>query len=151
MMNLLPSWISQWPSMLDFGWVRLTNICINQLRMLRILSSGGLLTIIFTWTFITWLWTILASLLSKIPIRICICLTIPQIAISTAVECVFSQGHQLSSFTFNCLSASSICAFLCLSSWHHHDLISFEDILVAVKEKSKRMWEESDSDVEVIE
>ena len=69
-MILLPSRISRWPSMSDFGWVRLMNICTNQSRTLRILSSGGLLTVIFTRAFITWLWTILASLVSKILIRI---------------------------------------------------------------------------------
>jgi hypothetical protein len=38
-------------------------------------------------------------------------------------------------------------------SWFlgHHDLIFFEDVLAVVKGNSKRKWEESDSDVEVIE
>jgi hypothetical protein len=66
------------------------------------------------------------------------------IATSTAVERVFSQGRQLLSFTRNRLSASSICAFLCLGSWGRNDLILLEDVLVAVKGSSKRRRESSD-------
>ena len=75
----------------------------------------------------------------------------PPIATSTAVERVFSQGRQLLSFTHNCLSASSICAYLCLGSWGRNDLIYFEDVLAAVKGNAKRKWEKYDSEVEVVE
>ena len=151
MMNLLPSWISQWPSMLDFGWTRLTNIYTNQSRMLRILSSGGLLTIIFTQTFIAWLWTILASPVSKILIGFCICLTIPpnshfnccQTCIFTGLSTLIFHLQLPWCFIYSCIPLSW---FLGLP-WSHF----FEDVLVAVKGNSKRKWEESDSDVEVIE
>jgi hypothetical protein len=129
----------------------LKSICTNQSRMLKILSSGGLLTVMSIWTFIAWLWIISASLASNIFIVIRSHLTLPPKATSTAVERVFSQGCQLLSFTRNHLSASSIHAFLCLSSWGCHDLIFFEHVLAAVKGNSKRKQEESDSDVEVIE
>ena len=72
-------------------------------------------------------------------------------ATSTAVEHVFSQGHQLLSFTHNHLSASSIYIHLCLGSWGHHDLITFEDVLASVKGRSKRKQEDVDTDVEVLE
>ena len=71
MMISLPSQISRWPRMSDFGQVRLMNICANQSKTWRILWSGGLLTVIFTWTFIAWLWTISASLVNKIFIGSC--------------------------------------------------------------------------------
>ena len=70
---------------------------------------------------------------------------------STAVERVFSQGCQLLSFTHNCLSTSAIHAFLCLGSWGRYDMIFFEDVIAAVKANSKRKWEESDLDIEVVE
>jgi hypothetical protein len=76
---------------------------------------------------------------------------LPRIATLTAVKRVFSRGCQLLSFTRNRLSASSIRAYLCLGSWGSHDLILFEDIMSAVRGNSKRKWEDSDSDVEVIE
>jgi hypothetical protein len=66
------------------------------------------------------------------------------IATSMVVEWVFLQGHQLLSFTCNWLSASSICAFLCLGSWGQNDLILFEDVLAAVKRNSKGKRESSD-------
>ena len=69
------------------------------------------------------------------------------VATSTAVECVFSQGRQLLSFTRNRLSPSSVRAFLCLGSWGHHDLIFYEDVLAAVKVNSKRKRDDS---VEII-
>ena len=73
------------------------------------------------------------------------------VATSTAVECVFSQGRQLLSFTRNRLRPSAIRAFLCLGSWGCNDLICFEDVLAAVKGNSKRKHEVSDLDVEVVE
>ena len=73
------------------------------------------------------------------------------VATSTAVECIFSQGRQLLSFTCICLCPPAICAFLCLGSWGHNDLIFFEDVLAAVEGNSQRKHEASDSDVEVVE
>ena len=78
-------------------------------------------------------------------------LTFLLIATPTAVKYVFSQGHQLLSFTHNCLSASSICTHLCLGSWGCHNLISFEDVLAAVKGGFKGKQEDVDMDVEVVE
>jgi hypothetical protein len=66
-----------------------------------------------------------------------------------AVECVFSQGRQLLSFTRNQLHASSVCAFLCMGSWGRNDLIFFEDVLASMKSSSKRKRELSD--IEVVE
>ena len=66
-----------------------------------------------------------------------------------AVEHVFSQGRQLLSFTHNQLHASSVCAFLCMGSWGHNDLIPFEDILAGMHSSSKRKRELSD--VEIVE
>jgi hypothetical protein len=152
MMISLLSQISPWPIILDFGQARLKSICANQSRMLRILLSGGLLTVMSIRTFIAWLWTISASpvnyLFIIIPSHVANFLPT---ATSTAVERVFSQGRQLLSFTRNRLSASSIRAYLCLGSWGRNDLIFFEDVLAAVRRNSKRKREESDSDVEVIE
>ena len=74
-------------------------------------------------------------------------LSIP--AMSIAVECVFSQGCQLLSFTHNRLHVSSIRAFLCLGSWGHNDLVFMEDILAAVQSNLKRKRESDE--VEVVE
>ena len=151
-MILLPSRISRWPSMSDFGRVRLMNICANQSRTLRILSSGGLLTVIFTRTFIAWLWTILASLVSKILIGICSHLTnfTPNSHINCCWTRIFTGPPTL---VFH-LQPPQCFIYLHLPlsrflrpSWSHF----FWDVLVAVKGNSKRKWEESDSDVEVIE
>jgi hypothetical protein len=120
--------------------------------MLRILSSGGLLTAMFIRTYIAWLWIISASPVRYLFIAIPSHITnLPPKATSTAVERVFSQGRQLLSFTRNRLNASSIRAYLCLGSWGSHDLIFFEDIMSAVRGNSKRKWEDSDSDIEVVE
>ena len=151
MMISLPSQISRWPRMSDFGQVRLMNICANQSKTWRILWSGGLLTVIFTRTFIAWLWTISASLVNKIFIGIAPLLTLLPIATSTTVEHAFSQGCQLLSFTRNRLSASTIHSFLCLGAWGRQDLVFFEDVLAAVRGNSKRKREESHSDIEIIE
>ena len=73
------------------------------------------------------------------------------VAMSTAVECVFSQGRQLLSFTHNQLQPSSIHAFLCLGSWSCNNLILFEDVLADMKGNSKRKCELSDSDDGIVE
>jgi hypothetical protein len=152
MMILRPSRISQWPIISDFGRARLTSFCASRSRTLKILSSGGLLTAMFIRTYIAWLWIISASPVRYLFIAIPRHITnLPPKATSTAVERVFSQGRQLLSFTRNRLNASSICAYLCLGSWGSHDLIFFEDIMSAVRGNSKRKWEDSDSDVEVVE
>ena len=49
------------------------------------------------------------------------------------------------------VSASSICTHLCLGSWGCHNLISFNDVLAAVKGGSKRKQEDIDMDVEIVE
>ena len=54
-------------------------------------------------------------------------------ATSTAVERVFSQGRQILHFTRNSLSAKSLRAFLCLGSWCRHDMVSVNDLVVAIK------------------
>jgi hypothetical protein len=144
MMISLPSQISQWPIISDFRQARLTSFCASWSRMLKILLSGGFLTTMFIQTYITWLWTISASPVHYLFIAIPSHVTnLPLIATSTAIERVFSWGCQLLSFTRNCLSASSIHAYLCLGSWGSHDLIFFEDIMSAVRGNSKRKWEDS--------
>ena len=149
---LLPFRIFRWLIVSDFGEVRLKSICANQSRILRILSSGGLLTVMSIQIFLAWLWTISASPVNYLFITIsCHVTKFPPIATSTAVERVFSQGRQLLSFTRNRLSASSIRADLCLGSWGRNDLIYFEDVLAAVKGNAKRKREEYDSEVEVVE
>ncbi|KAE9408534.1 hypothetical protein BT96DRAFT_781900, partial [Gymnopus androsaceus JB14] len=50
------------------------------------------------------------------------------LAASTAVECIFSQGRHLLSFTQNCLNGQSICQFMYLGSWSQYDLLWDEDI-----------------------
>ena len=64
MMTSLHSQIFQLLITLDLNQVRLKSICTNQLRMWRILSNGGLLTVTFIQNFIAWLWTISASLVN---------------------------------------------------------------------------------------
>ena len=71
MMISPPSWISWWLTMLDFGPVRLMSICVNWLKTLRILSSGGLLTVISIQTFTAWLWTISTSQVCNIFVCLC--------------------------------------------------------------------------------
>ena len=60
------------------------------------------------------------------------------VATSTVVECVFSQGRQLLSFTCNRQHASSVHAFLCMGSWGRNELLLFEDILTGVRVNLKR-------------
>ena len=65
---------------------------------------------------------------------------------STAVERVFSKGHQLLSYTRNRLSPSSIRSLLCFGDWSRKDLVHMPDLVEAVggKEKSrKRVFEDS--------
>ena len=71
------------------------------------------------------------------------------VATSTAIEHVFSQGHQLLSFTCNWLCALSVCAFLCMGSWGRNDLIFFEDVLASVRSNFKR--KRDSSDIEIVE
>ena len=46
---------------------------------------------------------------------------------------------------------SSIWAFLHLGSWGHNNLILYEDVLAVVKANSKRKYELSDSDGDIVE
>ena len=46
-----------------------------------------------------------------------------QTATSTAVECLFLQGHQLLHFTRSCLSLAMIHSFLCFGDWSWKDLV----------------------------
>ena len=143
--------ISLLPRTLDLGPVNSTHIYINRLRMWRRPSNGGFLIIIFIRIFIRWCWIISVFLVNYFYLPLILLLIVFLVATSTAVKRVFSQGHQLLSFTWNRLRASSICAFLCLGSWGCNDLIFFEDVLAAVKAGLKRKREASDLDVELIE
>ena len=145
------SQISLLPRTLDLGPANLTRIYVNWLRMWRRPSNGGFLIAIFIQIFIRWCWIISVFLVNYFYLPLILLLIVFLVATSTAVEHVFSQGRQLLSFTWNCLHASSICAFLCLGSWGRNDLIFFEDVLAAVKAGSKRKREVSDLDVELIE
>ena len=152
MMMIFPlSQISLLPRTLDLGPANLTCIYINQLRMWRRPSNGGFLIAIFIQIFIGWCWIISVFLVNYFYLPLILLLIVFLVATSTAVEHVFSQGHQLFSFTRNHLHASSIRAFLCLGSWGCNDLIFFKDVLAAVKASSKRKREASDLDVELIE
>lgn len=71
------------------------------------------------------------------------------VATSTAVERVFSQGRQLLHFTRNRLSPASTRAFLCLSSWLRTDLIIPDDLVSMVKQSRKRKLADTDSNVTV--
>ena len=146
----LLSQISLLPRTLDLGPANLTCIYINQLRMWRRPSNGGFLITIFIRIFIGWRWIISVFPVNYFYLPLTLLLIVFLVATSTAVECAFSQGHQLLSFTWNRLRASSIRAFLCLGLWGRNDLIFFEDVLAAVKAGSKRKREASDLDVELI-
>ena len=50
------------------------------------------------------------------------------IATSTDVECVFSQGRILLSHIHNCLSSQSIRALMCLGGWSRLGLVKDKDI-----------------------
>jgi hypothetical protein len=63
------------------------------------------------------------------------------LATSTAVERVFSQGRQLLHFTRNRLSGRSVREILCLGSWSRHDLITLEDIILAIRPKKRKRGE----------
>ena len=65
-------------------------------------------------------------------------LFIGHIATSTAVERVFSQGRQVLHFTRNRSTPKAVRAFLCLGSWSRCGLITVEDIVKAVKGRSKK-------------
>ncbi|KAF8519395.1 hypothetical protein BU17DRAFT_47713, partial [Hysterangium stoloniferum] len=54
---------------------------------------------------------------------------------------VYPSCIALLSFIHSQLHILSICAFLCLSSWDHDDLVFIEDILVAVISNLKRKRE----------
>ena len=150
-MIFLLSQIYLLPRTLDLRPANSTCIYVNRLRMWRRPSNGGLLIAIFIWIFIRWRWIISVFPVNYFYLPLILLLIVFLVATSTAVECVFSQGCQLLSFTRNHLRASSICAFLCLGSWGHNDLIFFEDVLAAVKAGSKRKREVSDLDVELVE
>ena len=63
-------------------------------------------------------------------------LIIMNLATSTSVECVFSQGCHLLPFTRNGLLPSSIRAFLCFGSWACCGLLIFSDVVDAVSQRS---------------
>ena len=116
--------------------VRSRNTSASPLRMWKIPWSGGSPTNIHIRTFIAWLWTIWAFLVSQaiyfIEVDSDLC-----IATSTAVEWVFSQGHHLLLFTRNSLSPSLIRAFLCFGSWARCGLVVFDDVVAAVSAKQR--------------
>jgi hypothetical protein len=67
---------------------------------------------------------------------------------STAVEHVFSQGRHILHFTWNRLSPSAICTYLCLGSWACDGLVSVSDFLKANQPNSKRKRDEDVEDAE---
>ena len=60
-------------------------------------------------------------------------------ATSTAVERIFSQGRHILPFTCNCLSSSSIQAYLCFGSWAHSGLVVLSDVVAAVSGVGKNI------------
>lgn len=64
-------------------------------------------------------------------------LTLCDLATSTAVERVFSQGRQVLHFTRNGLSSQSLREFLCLGSWSRHNMVLISDLLHAVRSNMK--------------
>jgi hypothetical protein len=64
------------------------------------------------------------------------------LATLTAVECIFSQGHQLLSYMQSCLSPSMIRSILCFGDWSHKDLVHMLDLVAAVEDKQRlKKWE----------
>jgi hypothetical protein len=59
-------------------------------------------------------------------------------ATSVDVECAFSGGRWLLSFTRNRLSAESIRRLMCLGSWYKNNLVSTNILFKAITACSKR-------------
>jgi hypothetical protein len=74
------------------------------------------------------------SVLGKFPLLFCIETSLMEdLATSTAVERLFSQGRQLLHFTRNRLSPSMIRAFLCLGDWGKKDLVDMPELVSAIR------------------
>ena len=60
------------------------------------------------------------------------------VATSTAVKRVFSQGRQLLSYTRNRFSPSSIRSNICFGDWGRKDLVHMPDLVAALDGKLKK-------------
>lgn len=66
------------------------------------------------------------------------------LATSTAVERVFSQGRHLLHFSRNRLMPKSIRALLCLGSWSNNELLDMPSLVAAITPSKKRKFSESE-------
>ena len=132
-------------------WTRLTNTLAKRLRELETQLLGGG---IINWCILNspwWCLTISAFRVSG-SLQFCTFGTYIALAISTAIERVFSQGRQVLYFTWNWLSPASIRSLLCFGDWSHKDLVSMPAIIEAIKghgkQKNKRVIEEISTEEE---